>query len=111
MTPQELVGGGFERYTLGLARRFGVHQLNFQYAYAGDGCSLSVCLSGSTRSGEVCLESSGRCRLTVAGALGRPFMQEEMLGSSDERFHQLLASVFLYVSEKRDFHDLWGSHS
>ncbi len=109
MTPQELVSRGFDRYTPGLSARFGAHRLNYGFHYSPDGTSLSVCLSGPLRSGEVYLDLSGACRLTVTGGLGRPFMRKVQLDDSTELFHQELASLFLYVTEKRDFQDLFAS--
>ncbi len=108
MTPQELVSRGFDRYTPGLSARFGVHGLNFGFVYSPEGKSLSVCLSGKHRSGEVYLDAEGACRLTVTGGLGRPFMRERQLGDNGDLFHEELAALFLYVSEKRDFHDLFA---
>lgn len=108
MTPQELVGRGFDRYIPGLSARFGVHRLNYSFFYSPDGRSLSVCLSGPRRSGEVALDVEGVCRLSVTGGLGRPFMREKQCGESDEDFHEELAALFLYVSEKRDFPELFA---
>ncbi len=107
MTPQQLVAGGFERFQVGLSARFGVNGLKYAYSYAPDHSSLSVCLAGPLRSGEVFVQSSGLCRLSTIGGLGRPFMHSIDLGDSDDGFHQLLASLFLYVTEKRSFDELW----
>lgn len=109
MTPQELVSGGFERYLDGLSARFGVHGLKFARHYEPDGSSLSVCLAGPLRSGEVFVDSAGLCRLSIIGGLGYPFTLRIHLGERVDEFHQQLASLFLYVTEKRSFHELWQS--
>ena len=94
---------GFDRFRPGLESRFKANRLDFniQYSEGSPLPSLRVRLENAERIGEVCVWENGHCDITICLLCDGKMDDKHLVLESTESFHEHLAALFLYVTNKK----------